>query len=100
MPNITKQDLVTDIAVATGISQKHTKIVINGFFDFLVFHLNRGDSIELRGFGTFSVKSRKGRPVRNPRTGQEYQLADRIVPTLKFCDRIKDAIVKHIPEKS
>jgi DNA-binding protein HU-beta/integration host factor subunit beta len=92
MPNITKQSLVTDIVVTTGLSHKDAKKAVECLLDSILFHLERGDTIELRGFGTFSVRTRKQRPVRNPRTGERLVLEERKVPTLKFCVDIKDRI--------
>ena len=92
--NITKQCIVTDIAVTTGFSQKDTKKVVECFLDFIVHHLEKGNTIEIRGFGTFSVKGRKGRPVRNPRTGEQLLLDGRKVPTLKFCDIVRERVDK------
>ena len=94
MANITKQDLVTDISITTGITQKDTKKTRECFLDFIAHHLAKGNTIELRGFGTFSVKPRKDRPVRNPRTGQELRLGDRHVPNIKFSDDIKEMVGK------
>lgn len=94
MANITKHDLVTDISITTGISQKDTKATIECFLDFIAHHLEKRNTIEIRGFGTFSVKPRKGRPVRNPRTGEEFRLGERLVPNIKFSDDIKELIGK------
>lgn len=86
--------LVTDISVTTGISQKETKKVVECFLDFITHHLEKGNTIELRGFGTFAVRARKERPVRNPRTGEKLLLEGRMVPALKFCDDVKERIGK------
>ena len=92
--NISKQHLVTDISVATGITQKDTKRVVEALLGFITVHLEKGNTVELRGFGRFSVKGRKGRPVRNPKTGEQLQLESRKVPTLKFCDELKERVGK------
>ena len=92
--NITKQLLVTDVAVATGISQKDTKKVVECFLDYIAVHLEKGSTIEIRGFGTFAVRPRKTRPVRNPRTGEKLVLEAHQVPTLKFSDDIKERIAR------
>lgn len=94
MSNISKHSLVTDVSVATGVTQKDTKKVVECFLDFIAHHLEKGNTVEIRGFGRFSVKSRKGRTVRNPRTGEQFQLDGRKVPTLKFCDELKERIDK------
>lgn len=94
MSNVTKHSLVTDVSMTTGITQKDTKKVVECFLDFIAHHLEKGNTIEIRGFGRFSVKSRKGRPVRNPKTGEQYHLDGRKVPMLKFCDDLKERIDK------
>lgn len=92
--NITKLDLVIEVSMATGVTQKDTKKVVECFLDSITNHLERGNTIEIRGFGRFAVKSRKERPVRNPRTGEQFQLEGRKVPTLKFYDELKERIDK------
>jgi nucleoid DNA-binding protein len=92
MSNITKHHLVTDISVTTGISQIDIKKTVECFLDFITNHLEKGNTVEIRGFGRFSVKSRKQRPVRNPRTGAEIILEERRVPVLKFCDDVRKRI--------
>lgn len=92
MANITKQDLIQEIAKSTGFVRTDIKAVVEQFLGIVSEKLVEGRSIELRGFGTFACKSRKGRPARNPRTGEEVLLADRIVPTFKFCNEVKSRL--------
>ena len=92
--NITKHFLVTDISMATGISRKYAKTVVECFLDLIAHHMEHGNTIELRGFGTFANRARKKRPVRNPRTGEQLVLEGRYVPTLKFSDDIKERIAR------
>lgn len=89
MANITKQDLIQEIAKSTGFIRTDIKAVVEQFLGIVSTKLVEGRSIELRGFGTFACKARKSRPARNPRTGEEVLLADRIVPTFKFCNEVK-----------
>lgn len=89
MANITKQDLIQEIAKSTGFIRTDIKAVVEQFLGIVSEKLVEGRSIELRGFGTFACKNRKARPARNPRTGEEVLLADRIVPTFKFCNDVK-----------
>lgn len=89
MPNVTKQDLIQEIARSTGYIQSDIRTVVEEFFGSVAKALSTGDNIEIRGFGTFSIKSRKPRPARNPRTGEEVLLSERVVPTFKFSSDIK-----------
>ncbi len=93
MPNVTKQDLIQDIARSTGFVRNDIKVVIEQFLELVGETLTRGHAIEIRGFGTFACKGRKARPARNPRTGEEVRLQERVVPTFKFSSDIKERIM-------
>ena len=92
MPNITKQSLIQEIAKSTGFVRNDIKTVIEQFLDLVGEKLIDGSTIEIRGFGTFACKPRKARPARNPRTGETVQIEERMVPTFKFSNDIKDKI--------
>lgn len=92
MPNITKQDLIQDIARSTGFIQSDIRTVVESFFSVVAEGLTTGSNIEIRGFGTFQLKSRKPRPARNPRTGEEVLLEERQVPLFKFSADLKRRI--------
>ena len=103
MPNVTKQDLIQEIARSTGYIQTDIRAVVEEFFEVVANSLTNGGNIELRGFGTFSIKNRKPRPARNPRTGQEVLLTERVVPIFKFSSDIKTKLNKSeqfmVPQK-
>ena len=92
MANITKQALIQEIAKSTGFVRNDIKIVVEQFLDLLGEKLIEGNTIEIRGFGTFACKPRKARPARNPRTGETVLIDERLVPTFKFSNDIKDKI--------
>ena len=92
MANITKQFLIQEIAKSTGFVRNDIKIVVEQFLDLLGEKLIEGNTIEIRGFGTFACKPRKARPARNPRTGETVLIDERLVPTFKFSNDIKDKI--------
>ena len=92
MANITKQALIQEIAKSTGFVRNDIKTVIEQFLDLLGEKLIEGNPIEIRGFGTFACKPRKARPARNPRTGETVLIEERMVPSFKFSNDIKDKI--------
>ena len=92
MPNVTKQSLIQDIAKSTGLARNDIKVVVEQFLDLVGERLIDGNTIEIRGFGTFACKPRKARPARNPRTGETVLIEERLVPTFKFSNDIKDRI--------
>jgi len=69
--NITKADIVDAIYNKTGLDRKEIRIVVDLFIDEIKTALVDRNIIELRGFGTFEIKVRKGRQkARNPKTGE------------------------------
>lgn len=92
VPNITKQSLIQEIAKSTGFVRSDIKTVVEQFLELVGEKLVDGNTIEIRGFGTFACKPRKARPARNPRTGETVLIDERLVPTFKFSNDIKDKI--------
>ena len=90
--NVTKADIVDKIATQTGLTKFETKAVVDGFLLSIIESLADGKRIELRGFGVFSVKSRKPRMARNPRTGEPVPLEERFIPTFKVSSEFQDKV--------
>jgi integration host factor subunit beta len=63
--------------------QRDVERIVSTLFDEIAAALTRGDRVELRGFGAFSVKSRDARVGRNPRTGEAVQVPEKRVPFFK-----------------
>jgi integration host factor subunit beta len=63
--------------------QRDVEHVVNAVLEEIVSALARGDRVELRGFGAFSVKSRPPRLGRNPRTGEQVPVSEKYVPFFK-----------------
>ena len=80
---LTKADIVRLIAQGTGLTKTDTAAVVDGFIDAVIESLERGEHIEIRGFGTFKVVERAPRTGRNPRTGSEVKISSRKAPTFK-----------------
>ena len=71
---VTKKDIVVKIADDTGVKQIEVKKVVQKALDDIIEGLARGQTDELRNFGIFKVKTRKGRVGRNPRTGESVSI--------------------------
>lgn len=100
MANVTKQDLIQDVTCATGIVKNRVRVVVEQLLDLVGESLSEGNSIEIRGFGTFAPKVRKARPVRNPRTGEALYLQQRTVSAFKFSSELKAAIMQSVSNKA
>jgi integration host factor subunit beta len=79
-----RSELVQKIAEENPhLTQRHVERVLNTVFDEIINALAKGDRVELRGFGAFSVKSRDARIGRNPRTGESVKVENKKVPFFK-----------------
>jgi len=81
--SMTKKDIVMKISADTNIKQIDVKKVVQMTFDIIVDALAKGEKIELRNFGVFKTKSRKGRMGRNPRTGDQVPVLPKRVAVFK-----------------
>ncbi len=88
--------MIQDVTSATGIVKNKVRVVVEQFLELVGESLAEGNSIEIRGFGTFVNKERKARPARNPKTGEIVYLQQRIIPTFKFSTDIKTAIAESV----
>ena len=86
---MTKAELVDTISWQTGVSKKDTGTVVNLILENVVEALKKGDKVELRGFGSFKVKTRRARLARNPRTGEAVQVPAKRVPFFKTSNELK-----------
>jgi len=79
-----KSELVLRIAEQNPhLYQRDVENIVNAILDTIVDALARGDRVELRGFGAFSVKKRDARIGRNPRTGETVPVAEKVIPVFK-----------------
>jgi integration host factor subunit beta len=79
-----KSELVQKIADKyPELYQRDAENVVNAILDEITQALARGDRVEIRGFGAFSVKKRDARIGRNPRTGEHVPVAEKVVPVFK-----------------
>jgi len=89
---LTKADIVDVIATATGLTKVETEAVVDGFISTVINALKDGKTIEIRGFGSYKVKKRKGRIGRNPKTGQEVLVDEHYVPIFKVSKDLKNLV--------
>jgi integration host factor subunit beta len=88
-----KSELVQRIATQNPhLYQRDIENIINAILDEVVGALGRGDRVELRGFGAFSVKNRPARTGRNPRTGAHVSVDEKHVPFFKTGKEMRERL--------
>jgi DNA-binding protein HU-beta len=97
---LTKADIVDVIASATGLTKVETEAVVDGFISTVIDSMKEGKNIEIRGFGSFKVKKRKGRVARNPRTGEQVMVQEHYVPIFKVSKDVKHLVDENIKKKT
>ena len=80
---MTKKDIALKIAEETGLKQVDVKQVVQKTLDHITAALSKGETVELRNFGVFKVKSRRSRIGRNPKTGTTVPIPERKVVAFK-----------------
>ncbi|MCB5246650.1 MAG: integration host factor subunit beta [Candidatus Cloacimonetes bacterium] len=91
--HMTKADLVKVISENTGIIRKDVAVVVDSLLQSIKDSLGKGHHIEIRGFGTFRLKTRKPRMGRNPKTEEKVPVPARTVPTFKFSREFKNTVI-------
>jgi integration host factor subunit beta len=90
---MTKSELVARIAeMNPQLYQRDVERIVSTIFEEITGALSRGDRVELRGFGAFSVKARNARVGRNPRTGASVEVDAKAVPFFKTGKQLRDLI--------
>lgn len=87
-----KNQIVDKVAESAGLSKADAGRAVDAVVGTITDALKSGDSVSLIGFGTFDVRSRAARTGRNPRTGEEIQIAAAKNPAFKAGKALKDAV--------
>jgi integration host factor subunit beta len=90
---MTKSELILKIGeMNPHLYQRDVERIVSTIFDEISAALARGDRVELRGFGAFSVKQRNARLGRNPRTGDAVEVDRKAVPFFKTGKQLRDRL--------
>ena len=80
LPPVTRSDLIAELAASNPhLRQTDAELIVTTIFDQITVALARGERVELRGFGAFTVRQRKARTGRNPRTGEVVTVTEMTV---------------------
>lgn len=96
---MTKSELIDAIAARADLTKARAETVVNCVFDTMTAALQAGEGIEIRGFGSFTVRPYKPYDGRNPRTGQPVPVPAKRLPFFKVGKDLKELVntSRHIP---
>tara|TARA_B100001121_G_C18464325_1_gene514749 strand:+ start:75 stop:374 length:300 start_codon:yes stop_codon:yes gene_type:complete len=90
--NVTKKDLINSVYMQIGFSKKLTEYLIDEFFSLIVSNLKKEKKIKISKFGTFSIREKKSRIGRNPKTKELSNISQRNVVLFKPSREFKNSI--------
>ena len=90
--NLTKKDLVNTVYMQIGFSKQISENLIEEFFSLIVLNLRKKRNVKISKFGTFSIRSKKSRIGRNPKTKESKVISERDVVLFKPSKEFKEFI--------
>jgi len=91
-PTLTKADLIEEVLKVTELPRKESETIVETIFDSIIEAIQKGEKIEIRGFGSFRTRQRKGRVGRNPKTGEKVEVPAKRIPFFKPSKELKDFV--------
>ncbi|MBQ3999332.1 MAG: integration host factor subunit beta [Paludibacteraceae bacterium] len=89
---MTKADLISEIAVSTGFDKKTVSVIVEGLMEDVKSNLAKGESIYLRGFGTFFLRTRKAKIARNISKNTSIAVPEHKVAMFKAAKELATAV--------
>ena len=90
---MTKSELVEKLIEANGsLSRKESELVVNIIFDSMCEALQSGEKVEIRGFGSFTIRERDAREARNPKSGDVVKIPAKKTPFFKTGKELRERV--------
>ena len=89
---MTKSELIEALVVESNLTKGRAELVVNTIFDAMVESLRRGEGIEIRGFGSFTVRSYRAYEGRNPKTGDRVHVSPKRLPYFKVGKELRERV--------
>ena len=89
-----KSEIISNVAEKAGISKKDAEKSVNALLEVVVEALQNGEKVQLVGFGTFEVHTRKARAGKNPNTQENIMIPESQLPVFKAGKNFKEAVAK------
>lgn len=87
-----KTELITQVAQKSDLTKKDAEKAVKSVFEAISDSLQKGDKVQIIGFGTFEVRQRKAREGRNPRNNEVIQIEASKTPAFKAGKQLKDLV--------
>ena len=94
---MTKADLIEEVSRVVEVTRKESEVIVETILDSVVKSLRQGEKVEIRGFGSFRTRERRGRVGRNPKSGETVQVPAKTIPYFKPSKELRD-VVNGLPE--
>ncbi|MEK6779255.1 MAG: integration host factor subunit beta [Candidatus Deferrimicrobiota bacterium] len=90
---MTKSDLVQKLSEqVTTLTKKECEVIVDTVFANMKESLQRGEKIEIRGFGSFTVRVRRAKEGRNPKTGEKVSIPEKRIPFFKVGKELRELV--------
>ena len=90
---MTKSELIEKVVQSHGIlNMKVSEVLVNTVFDSIEEALKSGDKVEIRGFGSFTIRERTGRETRSPKSGEVVNIPAKKTPFFKTGKELKERV--------
>lgn len=89
---VTKADLVEEVSQTTGLTRNDSEEAVETIFESIIGALQKGEKIEIRGFGSFRTRQRRARVGRNPKTGARVEVPPKRVPFFKPSRELREYV--------
>lgn len=98
MSALTKAELSTELNEQLGLNTRESKQLVELFFEEISEALEKGDEVRLSGFGNFTLRDKKERPGRNPKTGEEVPVEARRVVVFRAGQKLREFVENQVDE--
>lgn len=89
---LTKAEIAEHLFVKVGLNKRDAKHLVENFFEEIRRALENGEEVKLSGFGNFELRTKKERPGRNPKTGEDIPISARRVVTFRPGQKLKQRV--------
>lgn len=90
---MTKSELVEQLSINYGqLNKRESELIVNTIFDSIGDELMQGGRVEIRGFGSFTIRSRDAREARNPKSGDVVMIPEKRTPFFKTGKELRERV--------